>query len=155
MPGSRGILPEGAPAELWEFFEAHPASTIDEAIAELKLHRATAYYALARLSDKGLIEVSNTTRPHRWKIRETQVQARAAETVAAALPALAITSPGRIRPTGMPYSVVEGRICPTAGGLQVFAVTGVQLRESNYSRQGSVNTPGEGHPWAHPLKAAG
>jgi hypothetical protein len=155
MPRSRGVLPEGAPSELWDFFEAKPGSTIDEAIAQLQLERSTAYYALARLSDLELIQRSNDERPRRWQIRgapPVPVQAEAPG------PELLVRSLGWLfQPTGMPYTIVDGRIRPQRGELQVISIAGAKgKQEGDDSRPGHRRKIIGEHPWrpAHLTKRA-
>jgi len=167
VPRSRGILPEGAPSELWEFFEAHPGSTIDDAIAALKLHRSTAYYALARLFDRGLIEPQRKKRRGQrkgWKVIEKEPATSSPEPDdgvaipeprSPASPSPIFTSPMIPHATGMPYSVVDGRVCPNKGELQVFAFSGTEPRERDYSRKGRINAPGAEHPWSYASKVRG
>jgi len=123
-----GIQPASAPADLWGFFKAHPDSNIDEAIADLKLPRSTAFYALSRLFELKLIEQAGRRRkgqPRRWKI----VEPPAPPALESPPLALAIASSGTLRPTGMPYRVVDGIVRPLRGALEVLFVNGMHLDE--------------------------
>jgi hypothetical protein len=146
MPRSRGILPEGAPSELFNFFEAKPCSTIDEAIEQLKLQRSTAYFALGKLFDLGLIQRSNDERPRRWQIRgKPPVPAQREQP----RPELLVRSLGfALQPTGMPYTVVNGGIRPQRGELQVIAIAGAKGKaEVDSTRPGHHRVNASGHPW--------
>jgi hypothetical protein len=152
VPASRGMLPEGAPSELFDFLEGHPASTIEEAIAELKLERSTAYYALTRLSDLRLIRPSNRERPRRWRIAEKKNETSPSELEPpprprpgseAVAPAradpfthlLATSTDRTLRPSGVPFAVVDGRMRFGFRGceLQVLSIRGaVSKPEPNF-----------------------
>jgi hypothetical protein len=147
-----GILPDGASADLWEFFKAHPNSNIDEAIAGLELPRSTAFYALSHLFELKLIEQASRRRKgqtRRWKVVEHSVP----PVVVVPAIALTIASPGMLQPTGTPYAVVDGKICPLRGAVEILFVSGARLDGPNYSREGTVNAPPAGHPWAYSTKA--
>ena len=125
MPRSRGILPEGAPSELFDYFDAHPGSTLAEGRAALKLSLSTTYYALTRLADLALIEHSDRRKPHRWRVRERPPEPAPTPTVAApAEDNVRERLAARLRPTGTQYTVVDGAIHLSSGAVQLFAVSG-------------------------------
>lgn len=126
---------KGAPAALLSFFCTRPGSTIDDAIAALKLNRSTAQSALGRLRSLSLLELLPGGRDRHWKAampRSMVATRKAGSAPARHLPPL--------QATGVPIE--------RAGRIQVFAVSGPRRKEAQYSHAGSVNAPGATHPWA-------
>lgn len=148
MPSSREGLPEGAPADLFEFIRQHPGTKIGDAILALNLPRATAYYALARLRKLRLIHRRGRWSSARWHVVEKKPpdpsgaeQRHAALADCAALMLSALSTDSIVHPTGTPID--------RAGGVQVFGISGPHVRALEYSHQGGSRAPGELHPWSY------
>jgi hypothetical protein len=145
------IVLDGAPSDLLEFFKAHPDSNINEAIAELKLHRSTAFYALSRLYELQLIEQGSRRRkghPRRWKAAEEAGEPVLEQPAALGVPPEIRRQVVLLQPTGVPYTVVEGRIQPLRGELQIFTVVGPRGKaEVDASRPTHHRVNAGDHPW--------
>jgi len=148
VPRSREGLPEGAPADLFEFIRQHPGTKIGDAILALNLPRATAYYALTRLRKLRLIHRRDRWSSARWQVVEGKPpdpscveQRHAALADCAPLMLSALSTDSIAHPTGTPID--------RAGAVQVFGISGPQVRALEYSHQGTSNAPGETHPWSY------
>lgn len=141
MPVSRGILPDGAPAQLFEYFKQNQGATIARAIEALGMAYSNAYYALATLRDRGLIKRFGRKRPTRWEVVEVVEQP-----LARAPPAIATVD--LFKHSERPVYAYTGTTVEHAGPVKVFGVSGPELGQRSYSHGGNVNSPGAAHPWA-------
>jgi hypothetical protein len=74
MPVSRTLVPEGAPAQLFEYIKKNPGKTVGEAIEIYGMPISVAYYALARLRDLNLIRRVSRKLPVRWEAVAVEIE---------------------------------------------------------------------------------
>lgn len=152
MPVSRQIVPEGAPAQIFEYFRKNPGRTIRSIVEDLQLDLSTAYYGLTRLHDLGLVKRIGRKRPARWEAIETLPEP------SEPVPLVPGSQDGPIRlfssqpvyaPTGMPYKIVDGVILPRFGAVEAFVIGGARIGEKEYSKQGTAHDHNADHPWSY------
>jgi hypothetical protein len=127
---------------LLEFLRDHPKSTVDEMMLALELPESTAYYALKRLRDRGLIRKASRWIPSRWRL------VAAANSDFPKVPWRArrwcrplVQADGIVRPTGTPITL--------AGGMQIIRIQGPQIKEPEYSHDGRAHQVATSHPWTY------
>lgn len=151
-----GLMPGAAPARVLKFLRRNHFGRPTDIARVLGIKRSTVEMAITRLVQMGLYKrpkrAPRQAKPKQPALSPTESLRLAREqfTVAAALgPSLRPDSVPEVHPTGTPFVVVDGVMRASSRGcaVQSFAIAGTQVRASEYSHLGNVNTPSSSHPW--------
>jgi hypothetical protein len=146
MAASREVVPEGAPAQIFEYFRKNPGHTIRDVIAALSLDLSTAYYGLTRLHDLRVLKRIGRKRPARWEAIE-----HAIELTAAPVPLVPAAALGPIKLFSSPwvYHFTGTLIGRPGTQMQDFRISQGRSKERDYCRDGNKVDPGGDHPWSY------